>query len=1341
MPYGSMSCAKNMMIDDTGSFLTNEIGLGETFTCAEGEQIVGVIPCNTEIVIFTHNFTSGVSHIYRKKDNNAAEEVGAEGHRVNWTHTVGAKITGSYTYNYKGELIIAFSEYKDDGSLNIPLKSLNLDEFDSNQGYAIEEEIPTYDTGSSIVSNGSLLCGVYTFFIRFKVDRNNYTKWFQVSGDLNITQIALSKKYVHKYLSPNGGGNQLQTATAGVFNVNTNKISNKSVVLSITFGTSKFSTFQLGYIIKRDSAVEGRIQGEYSITSSTETKVTIANNKYIEEISVDSFLENPHQFFNVKNVTNYNNRLYIANYKEYPVVDHSAKALETTIDVSGNTGTKRETKAGTRSESEGGGNNNTNIIWSLDLKLMQHCYVRSGSWSETANINFANIITNSEGYISDPTGFINQIANYLKSKYVHTSTPDAWGSGKLNYYWFLQLPNNNSKDGAICIAKHINDERYPDAGGCWGWNLNVPEYKVKITTDSSGETPTYGIQVEYNGKVWNLLSNDNDKSTVLVFWHIDGDLQSNCWQFGNNIYTESGPSWEAWIPKEYTNNPEGYTGGYMNHDIHLSITNISNTAGENNGGDDTPIPGSGGESSSVSGANNRTLHPFQTYNFFIHYIRKDGSCTLGFPIGAEPVTYQLASGAKIIVPRFTATNPDSNEFVGYFISYEDVESTVDCVYITVCDKTNKLLIFTNAQYLYDLDTIRGTSINIDGTNYTIDQNALSYIDSRLTYNHLEIKGTEYTVTNKVAYVLKSIANIYNNKTKVLYRLTKNIYDFTEKTGTQEYLPAFYTNEVILQYSDTKYQNTANGFIIDPTTNFVIGFNGVQDIDIGAPTIYSVLINVPSMYANIPISAMKIKEDFEQGAVSIKYNVFVGENMSSTERTDSFINVLVSPAKLHDLLELPACYSAKPSKSFTNFNRNNTYVFDKTVYRSDVVSDESLVNAFRHFAADNYKNIFENKGKIVNLVGIGLYFLVHTEYSLYVFDRTPKLTAKSQLDIPDTFDIDYQDVMPSNEGFGGLYDKEEAILTKNGYIWFDRVNKFIFRYENGKVSILSVDVNNFLKYIDIIGIRFAEDIVNNRLLICINCLKYVNDKTNPVVPTYITLSYSFNSNSFISLHDYKFTNNYRTYNSSYLFDTANPTKLFEYGKGANKVEYGDLTINEDYFFPYYGVRETDDSSVTGKSYVDIIFNKDYFNVKVIESVHYLLATIQNKIYPYKITEEYLDRRFSGNEIRIYTDETDSGDLDIHVDSSELNDLNNYKFPYFDKGRWNLNYFRNKILEAVTEDEVKKSLGKDTEVTDETKLMARSDNKSLIYGKYIVVRFIFNNDANIKFDGVDITTNNY
>ena len=31
--------------------------------------------------------------------------------------------------------------------------------------------------------------------------------------------------------------------------------------------------------------------------------------------------------------------------------------------------------------------------------------------------------------------------------------------------------------------------------------------------------------------------------------------------------------------------------------------------------------------------------------------------------------------------------------------------------------------------------------------------------------------------------------------------------------------------------------------------------------------------------------------------------------------------------------------------------------------------------------------------------------------------------------------------------------------------------------------------------------------------------------------------------------------------------------------------------------------------------------------------------------------------------------------------------------------------------------------------------------VVYGKYIVVRFIFNNDVNVKLEGVDINTNKY
>ena len=188
-------------------------------------------------------------------------------------------------------------------------------------------------------------------------------------------------------------------------------------------------------------------------------------------------------------------------------------------------------------------------------------------------------------------------------------------------------------------------------------------------------------------------------------------------------------------------------------------------------------------------------------------------------------------------------------------------------------------------------------------------------------------------------------------------------------------------------------------------------------------------------------------------------------------------------------------------------------------------------------------------------------LVHTEYSLFVFDRTPKLTQKSQLEVPDVFDIDYQEVLPSNEGFGGLARKDECIISKHGYIWFDSVNKIIFKFENGKVEILSSNINNLLKSLDVDYVVFGEDLKTNRLLICI----WLNQKDKNNNQYYITLSYNFNLNDFISLHDYAFTANYRTYNKSYFFNNnVDKARLYEFDK--SETSYKNLASVYNVLYP-------------------------------------------------------------------------------------------------------------------------------------------------------------------------------
>ena len=1407
IPNGSIACGKNIMIDDTGSFITNDIGLIPKFFVTDPEKIVGVIPCINEVVIFTYTpaqgSTAAVSKIYRFPDGAAQPSEGPETFLVNnakWNWS-GGKITGSYTYNYKGELIIAVAEYDAYNNYGIekyvPLKSFNLDTCSDDQTYNIEEEIPNYTGTSNITPNGSLLCGVYTFFIRFKLDNYNYTKWFQVSGDINIVQSALSKRYYHQYL--NGNNELANPASAGSFTVNTNKISNKAISLKIELSDDNLPTVQLGYIFKRDAEVLGRIQGDYSgsyVSGTYTINADIVNNKFLEEISVDEFLENPHQFYNVKNAITYNNRLYIANYKEYPIEDLSSNTVSIT---------SSDNHATSDSSIPSINSNNTSKTWNLTLTLVQDKPIFTGANQydyETVNINIPFVVTDKNGYVVDKWGFINAIT----SKLYHYSTdivPDGrlWGSYGFNYYLFLQnKPTSLTVSGttvsrclvddAICISSYLNDaSSFPPPS--WGWNFNIPDYKIKIVANENSATITF----EYNNKTWNLPSSgDNDTHCCILvhkrifYYKSNGDIdhEGNVWYFGNSFAEESGPGFYDWKPVSASAPSSDQHVGRMPHDIHISISAVSATTNSNI--DDTPNPGTNDSSgnfssSSVSetaGANTRTLHPYQKYNFFIHYLRRDGSFTPGFNITSTLYDRYIASGSssrELIIPGFKVVAPSNNDYVGYFITYEDIESTVDCVYVLFSEgSTTKTIGLTNAQYLYDLDVIRGSSLKIHKNNsssYTID-NTLMYIRNGLNANHVEFKTSDTIATRVMGYVIKNVTNLYKNKIKVLYRLTKNIYNFNLSNDDayvyigQDYLPAFYTTETIIEYLDKRDFRVSRGFIIDPASNYVIGFDsvapGIDDKSKQTKVEYEFNVTVPSMYAPYPLSAMNIKQDFQQAAVSLEYKT----SNDKVSKNDVFVNSIISPDKLHDFLELQPCYMAKPSKSYTNYNSSNTNVFGKTIYRSDVVSDESLVNGFRHFGVNEYKNILENKGNITNIVGVGLYFLVHTEYSLFVFDRNHRLTRNAQFDIPDTFDVKYQEVMPSNEGFGGLLHKEEAILTKHGYIWYDFTNRIIFCYEDGKVSMLSGDINNFLKAIPVLGVRFAEDIDNSRLFVCIQSQKPDVEHEGQYVSSYITLSYNFNTKTFISTHDFRFSHNYRTYNTSYLFDeTVHNRALFGFDYTTN-AQYSWLTNRDNYYFPVYTDTRTVGShqETFNASYIDIIFNSQYERTRVLEFITYILNEI-NETKPYSIVEGRLNRRFSGDIIRIYTDETDSGDLDVNVNPDKLNAVspytdsntntlvNPYTLPYFEKGKWNLNYFRNAITSASSLKELCNTLGiiapdiedanYETDVaalnTAVNQRIVRSDNKSLIYGKYFVVRFVFKNDRKIKLDTVDIATNQY
>lgn len=1185
VPNGSIVCAKNIITDNTASFITNEYGFTVAFECKnKGEFIVGCISCDVEVVVFTYSIAidditgeqTTTSRIYRLKDDGSYKEV-----NTNWKYS-GGKITGTYAYNYKKELIIAICEYTDSeyNNKNIPLKCINLDANNSLAfSYATEEIIPNFTFSYDIQSSGSLACGVYTFFIRYCIDDNNFTKWFQITDDIIIIDYLNKEKPVHHFFKQDNESVNSVTIVNGKVNNNNNdvdfifynqdKISNKNILLTVNYDNEEihFDKYQIGYIIKRKDEIVGRIKNTYNIGTNV---INISDNVYLEEIEADAFLESPHQFYNVHNAINYNNRLYIANYKEYK--NENLQFYADKITVKFNTEKVNSTIKTYKQTT-------VNVQFTLKETFTKNCIVSTYE---------KNGIT----YISNPSSFIyNNIASLI------TLTNDNGDVIPINKKAIIPV-----NDGTVMSIEQ--------------------DFMIGINNSSDG---TYYIPIfhtESNTETVDIIIENNKLVFVDKYYgnkyYIDGAANHN---FGIYVHATyrlyPNISWQGhtgvfnqyyWVGSyEISQQPRpSYLspGFYCDSNINVSSIIISSDDKTNN--------------------NYRSFVPAQLYNFFVHYIREDHSNTNGFFIDKIATTFDNNNVVNKDNPLIYAVFENikiPRGYIGAFISYENVEKNSYPV-VAIKYKANFtdeghddyssndiIAEVTNSAFIYNLESISGDKIadvyaknslnkgnsKIEEKRYNKKDTKEYSVDIALNYNSAYIT---YANTKGLYVVNTEPTENYNKTVKTLYRLTKNMYGkegdiLTNKNDNDKYMyvPGFYNREKVFSFNKE--------LILDPASQNIINGDGEVIDD------YNLKINTNYNWSHLPINAMSIDEDYDKGAVSM---------VTSQGKTKGvYYNKIVSPAKLPSLFKLESCYSAKPSKIYTNFKEDYTDIFTKTIYRSDVISDESLYNGFRVFQSNNYKNIQETKGDIVNLIGIGLYFIVHTTYSIFVFDRSNRLNSKAQLEIPDVFSIDYQDALPSNQGFGGIETKEESIITKHGYIWLDKANKIIFNYDAGKISIISKDIDNFLKSLDIVTVRFAEDTISDRLIICIylNDIYFVDDEgnivdapntsnediTNTLTPyskakihnfnfeTFnakavntdktkvyarykcITLSFNFNTNTFISLHDYCFTNSYSTYNNNYIINENNDRKrLYKFDKDSK--DYYNLANHINVLYPLY-----------------------------------------------------------------------------------------------------------------------------------------------------------------------------
>lgn len=299
---GSLVFAKNMKLDSDGS-LTTDFGSEDLQSCTnDNVKFVGhIVGLDNKIYLFSHRYDENEEKTY--DDIYEYDEVTKKAKRLTtgWTYS-GGEIDGCVSTNISGEKILSIAEYNITGTKNIPLKHINLSfckDNDDESLYTQAPKVPMCNLTLNSTYAKTIPNGTYVFFIRYKIRKDCYTNWYLCSCPIF-----------------GGTSTKITTLQGGVSYINHNTDAAKSFVFDVSFINSSaknlYQSFQLGFILTHDNATNARSWKEFNI----DTDKIYFDYEGVEEINIDDLLASTYELYNVRNITNFKNKLYISNYKE-----------------------------------------------------------------------------------------------------------------------------------------------------------------------------------------------------------------------------------------------------------------------------------------------------------------------------------------------------------------------------------------------------------------------------------------------------------------------------------------------------------------------------------------------------------------------------------------------------------------------------------------------------------------------------------------------------------------------------------------------------------------------------------------------------------------------------------------------------------------------------------------------------------------------------------------------------------------------------------------------------------------------------------------------------------------
>lgn len=1257
-------------------------------------KVVGIIPHNVCFYIFLFDETNKHSAIkvYNENTKEFLDIV------CNWNYnglTAGeTTITGYCTTTLYGDVVLTIAEhYKGVPSTLIPLKHIVVGTIDN-----IGNTIANYDDDETIYTqapnvplinlkllekyHNTIPAGTYQFFIRYEIRKNHYTNWFPASKELfaGTTRTMLTNQGKVHYVDKTVDSNES-------FKLRVETVRN----------VDGFKSFQLGFIIAHDNEVYARAYKHYEIDCGE--IYFDYDTEYIEELDVKEIIESVYSLYNVKNVTSYKNRLYISNYIESdfnPNLSNYAALVDIEMKTAQNTSVQKFAGYQYHTNSHDG----TSYIESLDVPGI----------SETTNVTIPQII---EELIASPS-----MKNWIKTAGSDSKTVKRYGiTAILEKYTEEDVFDDGSESidpEDEPIIPSLLDKKYylTSNGGLNDNNLDIQELLDEIVDD------TIGIRLT------------------------DGRVMSDAWVI-NEYYTIL----------YYSATPPRH-GLQYKRTTTVTIRFSTNPKDINN---------------DYSLDSSYSLVPHQKYAFYLHFVRPNGEITNGCRIPDANLSGYVyddftiqehiddTGSADAIYPVFTFNFSIPAGYIGCFISIVHTDYNVAQIFDVremwsehgSSDEnghiTGDCLELDMALYpaLQDIPVIFKSTVVDTQTNEEVTTELETTVDYRSSYD------SEFLATFGASGKCVFKRMFDDQDTFVPYVIGKEKYAFIQLpySANEKYIQLTRCTPFIAWTGDNKVYNDYDSLnllgyvcrVCKPTSNYDHYFSG-QDIytvireydDVN--DIYTLeLGDVPdtgdiwytykdslffTVYSNFNLNYVSVRETVIKNLVSKKD----GQNVSHTYLLLSFQSL-----NLSDVYELQPMYRSYTRKMYLPYTEDkNITTFDNTIRSSELQGDEEHINIFK-FKPTDYYNVPTNKGKIVNLVAIADHILVHTEDSMFRFSGTNSLMAAGGEDVQMTesepFDTGIQELFGSEFGYAGLQDKEHQNVSEIGYTFFDRDANRLYLYgDQNQIKAISEDVENLFKHATIDEIHLADDYYNNRIFVCIKFIEANNDVT------YATLSYNFIVKSFISLHDFKFDWSFKTKTKCYF--VYNKTKIFTISK--NIKSYEDLAFT-DALYP----------KTEGKDcIVDVIVNDNFEVVKTLNAISWICNKIDGFKTQYNMAEENYqnninanpEERYKGDYLRLYSDScmTDLIALSDRTNDARLRDsvtpypiINNsdsYTKVRYNLGKWTFNYFRN-ILNNGSEDNY-------------------HIDSTLIYGKYIVARFVFGRTINFKFEDVTLNvTNDY